>query len=63
MSDHDQNTPTTGEDGTDSEKLGDLIERVDREHGEDGAAAMADELRGQVEETNAEPEDAGDVED
>ncbi|MFL2000144.1 MULTISPECIES: hypothetical protein [unclassified Microbacterium] len=59
MSSDENDTAPTGSD-TD---LGKLIAKVDDEHGEDGAAAMADQLRGKVEETEAEPEAPGDLED
>ena len=43
--------------------LGKLIAQVDEQHGEDGAAAMADELRDKTAETASEPEAPGDLED
>jgi len=59
MSIDDNDTSPTGSDT----ELGKLIAQVDDEHGEDGAAAMADQLRDKVAETEAEPEAPGDLED
>ncbi|MFG6477465.1 hypothetical protein ACFXP7_13865 [Microbacterium sp. P06] len=56
------NENDTADSGSDTD-LGKLIAQVDEEHGEDGAAAMADQLRDKVKETRAEPEAPGDVED
>ncbi|MFG6446398.1 hypothetical protein ACFXQA_14135 [Microbacterium sp. P07] len=56
------NENDTADSGSDTD-LGKLIAQVDEEHGEDGAAAMADQLRDKVKETQAEPEAPGDVED
>ncbi|GAA2081648.1 hypothetical protein [Microbacterium hatanonis] len=59
MSTDENDTDPTGSDT----ELGKLIAKVDDEHGEHGAAAMADQLRGKVEKTEAEPEAPGDLED
>lgn len=39
------------------ESLRDIIEEVEGEHGREGAAAMADKLRGRTKETQQEDED------
>jgi hypothetical protein len=39
------------------------IEQVENDHGDEGAAAMADHLRDRMDETKTEPENGGDTED
>lgn len=65
MSDHTQNGPVMdgSDDATKHEKLEGLIEQVDHDHGDEGAGAMADDLRDRMDETKVEPEDGGDTED
>ena len=65
MSDDTQDAPVMdgAADATDHEKLSGLIEQVEQDHGDEGAAAMADRLRDRLPETKAEPEDPGDLED
>lgn len=65
MSDDTQSRPVMAgsTDAPDREKLAGLIEQVEHDHGDEGAAAMADHLRDRVAETKAETEDAGDLED
>lgn len=50
------------DDATNQEKLEGLIEQVDHDHGDEGAAAMADHLRDRVEETGVEVEDTAETE-
>ncbi|NQX13292.1 hypothetical protein HQQ80_16825 [Microbacteriaceae bacterium VKM Ac-2855] len=50
-------------DATNEEKLGGLIEQVEHDHGDEGAAAMADHLRDRAEETKVETEEPADTED
>ncbi|MBF4552040.1 hypothetical protein [Pseudoclavibacter sp. VKM Ac-2888] len=52
-----QNASPASDDSTDGENLRDIIEEVEREHGREGAAAMADKLRDRTEETKQEDED------
>lgn len=55
---------TDGNDHAPSDsELGKLIAQVDEDHGADGAAAMADQLRGKTAETEAEPEAPAELED
>lgn len=62
MSDNEQNTPVQAgsADATNNEKLRGLIEQVASDHGDEGAAAMADHLRDRLDETSVEAEEAGD---
>ena len=62
MSTNENDSPTASE-STGQSELGDLIEQVDNDHGEDGAAAMADQLRDKMPETEREPEAPADLED
>lgn len=48
------------DDATDEQRLAGLIEQVEHDHGDEGAGAMADELRDRLPETEAAPEDPGD---
>lgn len=50
-------------DATNHEKLRGLIEQVHDDHHDEGAGAMADELRDRMDETGVEDEDDGDGED
>ncbi|GAA1000455.1 hypothetical protein [Subtercola frigoramans] len=50
-------------DGKSGGELAELIATVDEEHGDKGATAMSDRLRNKTPETQAEPENPGDVED
>jgi hypothetical protein len=43
-------------DSTGEDKLKNLIEQVDRDHGSEGAGSMADHLRDRMAETHVEPE-------
>ncbi|WP_424467020.1 hypothetical protein [Pseudoclavibacter helvolus] len=52
-----QDVSPSSDDSTGDERLHKLIEEVESEHGDEGAAAMADELRDQTEETQQENED------
>lgn len=52
-----QNASPASDDSTGGENLRDIIEEVESEHGREGAAAMADKLRGRTEETKQEDED------
>ncbi|GAA2752687.1 hypothetical protein [Amnibacterium kyonggiense] len=65
MSDSTQSEPVMAgsDDASDREKLSGLIEQVEADHGDEGPGAMADELRDRLPETEAEPEDPGDLED
>lgn len=65
MTDNTQNEPMMegSGDATNHEKLKGLVEQVDNDRGDEGAGAMADELRDRMDETGVEPEDAGDTED
>jgi hypothetical protein len=65
MSTPDQTEPVMdgATDATNSEKLHGLIEQVDHDHGDEGAAAMADHLRDRMDETGVEHEDAAETED
>lgn len=63
MTDSEKPTTTGAPDSEDGGDLRALIEEADEQHGDDGAAAMADHLRDRVEETEAEPEEPGDRED
>jgi cysteinyl-tRNA synthetase len=62
MSDETQNEPVQAGSGdaTNDQKLRGLIEQVDKDHGDEGAAAMADHLRDRLDETGIEAEDGGD---
>lgn len=51
------------DDASNEDRLAGLIEQVEQDHGDEGAGAMADELRDRTEETKAEPEEPGDLED
>lgn len=51
------------DDASQRQKLAGLIEQVEHDHGDEGAGAMADHLRDRTVETQAEPEEPGDVED
>jgi hypothetical protein len=59
----DANDSSSSPDDNGKTELGELIEQVDADSGEDGAAAMADQLRGKTPETEGEPEAPGDLED
>jgi hypothetical protein len=65
MSDNEQTEPVMdgATEATNHEKLSGLIEQVDRDHGHEGAAAMADHLRDRMDETGVVDEDRGDEED
>ena len=65
MSDNTQSEPIMdgAGDATNEEKLAGLVEQVEHDHGDEGAAAMADHLRDRLPETTAEPEEPGDLED
>ena len=66
MSDNKEAAPVMNggdDETTDKGKLAGLIEQVDQDHGAEGAAAMSDQLRDRMEETKAEPEGPGDLED
>lgn len=52
-----QDVSPSSDDSTGDERLHKLIEEVESEHGDEGAAAMADKLRDQTEETQQENED------
>ena len=47
-------------DASDEDKLAGLIEQVEADHGDEGAGAMADELRDRLPETAAAPENPAD---
>lgn len=59
----DQPVMAGSDDATNHEKLAGLIEQVDHDHGDEGAAAMADHLRDRAEETGVEVEDPAETED
>lgn len=63
MSEKTQDEPVMAgsNDATDQEKLSGLIEQVEQDHGDEGPAAMADALRDRVKETEALPEEPGDL--
>ena len=65
MSDEKQTEPVMdgATEATDHEKLSGLIEQVEADHGDEGAASMADHLRDRMDETGVEDEDAGDAQD
>jgi len=65
MSSNEQDAPVMAgsDDASNDEKLSGLIEQVDADHGDEGAAAMADHLRNRMDETQVEPETPGDLED
>lgn len=65
MSENEQNKPVMAgsDDATNEEKLGGLIEQVEQDHGDEGAASMADHLRDRLDETGVEVEEPGDAED
>jgi hypothetical protein len=65
MTDSEQDRPVMdgAEDATNAEKLHGLIEQVEQDHGDEGAAAMADHLRDRMAETGVETEEPGDAED
>jgi hypothetical protein len=65
MSDNEQSEPIMAGSGdaTNKEKLHGLIEQVEQDHGDEGAAAMADHLRNRMDETGVEPEEPADSED
>jgi hypothetical protein len=50
-------------DATNHDKLSGLIKQVEHDHGDEGAASMADHLRDRMDETGVEPEDDGDAQD
>lgn len=62
MSDTEQHHPIMdgAEDATNEEKLHGLVEQVEHDHGDEGAAAMADHLRDRMAETGVEDEDIND---
>jgi hypothetical protein len=65
MSEKEQSEPVMAGSGdaTNEEKLHGLIEQVEQDHGDEGAAAMSDHLRDRMAETGVEPEDPADAED
>ena len=65
MTTNDQTEPVMdgSTEATNHEKLAGLVEQVDADHGDEGAGAMADNLRDRMAETQVEPEDGGDSED
>jgi hypothetical protein len=64
MSDDKQTEPVMdgATEATDDEKLSGLIEQVEADHGDEGAAAMADHLRDRVDETAQADESPADAE-
>lgn len=62
---HEQTEPVMdgATDATNHEKLSGLVEQVSNDHGDEGAAAMADHLRDRMDETGVVDEEGGDTED
>jgi hypothetical protein len=55
--------PDESGDAPRDEKLAELIKQVDEDPGAEGASEMSDRLRDQTEQSSAEPEHPGDLED
>ena len=64
MDANEQNEPIMAGSGdaSNEDKLSGLIEQVEQDHGHEGAAAMADNLRDRMDETATAPEESGDSE-
>lgn len=63
QNEHDSPVMSGTDDASNTHKLGGLIKQVDADHGDEGAASMADNLRDRMDERQAEPEAPGDLED